>query len=151
MLGKKSVLHGTWIAADDNQSEEIFFVWAEREAEPIHISGDDTRRPRIRRHPYAATTIEIAELLAGLVPEIDWHGASRLTRVAYLPSSDQAPTMPGWLYRSPVEDTEDAMEIEPWRIEGLNVPLDQVLYLLVTLPMVHHETRTIHRLGNDLI
>jgi hypothetical protein len=63
-------LHGTWIADHEDQSEELFFVWAERQTEPIAASADRARRPRIQRHPYAATTIEIAGLLDALAPDL---------------------------------------------------------------------------------
>ncbi|MFO7695933.1 MAG: DEAD/DEAH box helicase, partial [Anaerolineae bacterium] len=151
MLGYKSILHGTWIARDDDKSEELFFIWAERDADAPLIVGDGGSRPRIRRHPHAATTIEIADLLADLVPAVDWRSAQRLTRVAYLPSTSTAPVAAGWLYREAIDLVDDAATIEPWRIEGLSVPVAQLLPLLITLPLVQHEIRTVNRLGNDLL
>jgi hypothetical protein len=151
LLGYKSILHGTWIARDGDQGEELFFIWAERDAEAPMLSSDSISRPRIRRHPHAATTIEIADLLSDYVPDVDWGSAQRLTRVAYLPSSQAAPVAAGWLYREAVDLVDEPLCIEPWRIEGLSVPLAQLLTLLITLPLAHREIRTVNRLGNDLL
>lgn len=151
MLGLKSILHGTWIAGTDSPGDEIFFVWAERDAEAQLIRPQGAHRPRVRRHPHAATTIEIADLLAELVPDVAWNRAERLTRVAYLPSSVAAPVSASWLYRDDLDLTDQSIAIEPWRIEGLSIPLPQLLPLLITLPLVHRETRTVNRLGNDLV
>jgi SNF2 family DNA or RNA helicase len=151
LLGYKSILHGTWIARDSDQGEELFFIWAERAAEAPTPSAQGTSRPRIRRHPHAATTIEIADLLSDYAPDVGWGSAQRLTRVAYLPSSQAAPVAAGWLYREAVDLADDPFSIEPWRIEGLSVPLAQLLSLLITLPMAHREIRTVNRLGSDLL
>ncbi|MHB1317820.1 MAG: DEAD/DEAH box helicase [Anaerolineae bacterium] len=151
MLGYKSILHGTWIARDGDSGEELFFIWAERDADAPLITGDSASRPRIRRHPHAATTIEIADLLADLVPAVDWRSAQRLTRVAYLPSTSAAPVAAGWLYRQAVDLADETASIEPWRIEGLSVPMPQLLPLLITLPLAQREIRTVNRLGNDLL
>ena len=151
LLGYRSILHGTWIARDDDKDEELFFIWGEREAQaPLPVSVH-AGRPRIRRHPHAATTIEIADLLSDLVPDIGWRTAQRLTRVAYLPSSSTAPVAAGWLYREPVDLEDEVASIEPWRIEGLSVPMAQLLPLLITLPLAQRGIRTVNRLGNDLL
>jgi len=151
LLGYKSILHGTWIARDDDPAEELFFIWAERDAEAPLQTAEGIHRPRVRRHPHAATTIEIADLLSDLVPDIAWHKAQRLTRVAYLPSTRVAPVSAGWLYREMVDLGDESVLIEPWRIEGLSVPLAQLLPLLITLPLAQREIRTVNRLGNDLV
>jgi len=150
LLGYKSILHGTWIARED-QKEELFFIWGEREAEALVATKQSANQPRIQRHPHAATTIEIAELLSEFVPEIDWRSTERLTRVAFLPSLGMAPMAAAWLYREPVDLGNELATIEPWRIEGLCVPPARLLRLLITLPLAHRVIRTVNRLGDDLL
>jgi SNF2 family DNA or RNA helicase len=140
-------LHGTWIVDSDERGGGLFFLWAEREAEPALALAADGRQPRVRRHPYAATAIEIAELLDTLAPEVEWRRAQRLTRLAYLPSGDAGPIMPTWLH--PHTDG-GAPEIRPWRVEGLYAPADGLLRLLAALPAGQDPSETF-RLGSDLI
>lgn len=146
MQRQQSVLHGTWIA-DHDQNDDLFFVWAERQAEPVTASADRARRPRIQRHPYAATTIEIAALLDALAPEVPWRQGQRLTRVTYLPSDDAGPIRPAWL-RSHAAQGEPI--IQPWRVEGLGVPMSHLLRFIAVLSRVDHGQDD-HGLGNDLV
>ncbi len=121
-------------------------MWAERLAQPY----SEPPRLRVARHPFAATTIEIADALEQRLPGRDWRASRRLTQVALLPSTTAAPLAPGWL------NTEDAQEgeaggLRPWRIEGLGLPPDDLLELLVALPLGHDDDTTTHRLGADLV
>lgn len=126
-----AILHGTWITSSDGKADELFFVWAERVTRGSNGNGP---APRIPRHPYAATTIEIAELLATYVPDVDWSRAERLTRVALLPSTSHAPVAPRWL-AGKEDESEDAPRLSPWRIEGIGIPILQMLDVLAALPV----------------
>jgi integrase len=69
-------LHGTWSLDAEGAAERTFFVWAERMAP---LPAEPTRRATaarggIRRHPYAATALEIAHLLEALTPGTEWRG-----------------------------------------------------------------------------
>ena len=143
-----AILHGTWITNPDKTGEGQFFLWAERAARLIPPAE---RAPRIRRHPYAATTIELAELLSFYLPHTDWRSAARLTRVVLLPSRKDAPLVPRWLREEETEeDTEEAPYLKPWRVEGIGLPVLQILDLLAALPRANHGGPTLHRLGDDL-
>ena len=109
-----AILHGAWIAEPQDRADELFFVWAERAARAPRTRGQGSR---VRRHPYAATTIEIADLLASYVPEVDWRAAERLTRVVLLPSTESAPRVPQWLLDEPPEEDGD-LSLVPWRVRG---------------------------------
>jgi len=144
----KSVLHGTWVTDRDGRTDGEFFVWAERVGDvPPH--GEE-HRPRIARHPFAATTIEIADLLTHYVPRTDWRRASRLTRVAYLPSVSGVPVVPRWMHVGAAAPREDAPRLEAWRIEGIGIPVLQVLDVLAVLPASEDESYSEHRVGEDL-
>jgi SNF2 family DNA or RNA helicase len=141
----KSVLHGTWITDPDGQADKVFFVWAERIAQFSPATG----RARVQRHPWAATAIEVAQMLNAAVPDAGWERNQRLTRVALLPSGPHSPVVPRWLVSGVGEDVAE-LELRPWRLEGLGVPLMEMLRLLVTLPLVRHEMDSEHHLGIDL-
>ncbi len=145
----KAILHGTWVSAPDDKTEAAFVVWAERAAQS---SAPSAQRARVQRHPAAATTIEIAELLKLHAPRTDWRKAQRVTAVAYLPTQNDTPILPGWL-RPGLEgepDGEGAPELRPWRIEGLGMPLSMCLELLIVLPVQNHQVLASHRVGADL-
>lgn len=142
----QSVLHGTWIADPNERDRELFFLWAEREAEPVAALASSDRGPRVRRHPYAVTAIEVAALLDTVAPDVPWRGAERLTRVAYLPSDDAGPIMP--VTRPAV--AAGACTIRPWRVEGLQGPLDRLLGLLAALP-AGQDAAEAFRPGTDLV
>ena len=89
----EAILHGTWIVDDYRQLDGMFFVWAERKA----ALTQSRYQVRVRRHPYAATTIEIAQLLSLYVPGIAWSSTERMTRAALLPSQANSPQVPPWL------------------------------------------------------
>ena len=141
-----AILHGAWIADPQDNADEVFFVWAERAARAPRSKGQGSR---VRRHPYAATTIEIADLLAAYVPDVDWRAAERLTRVAVLPSTEGAPVVPRWLLDEPPEDDGD-VALVPWRVEGIGVPVLDMLYVLAALPLGGHNLPSPHRLGTDI-
>ena len=141
----RAIVHGTWIASPAFDEAKLFFVWAERVAQ----AGVEPPRARVARHPFAATTIEIAAFLQQRLPGRDWHRSCRLTAVALLPSSSAAPLVPGWLL------TEDAQEaavggLRPWRIEGLGIPAGDLIELLVAMPLSDDDEAADHRLGDDL-
>lgn len=125
-----SVLHGTWIAEPDDREREMFFVWAERHAQGAVTPAENHLGPRIRRHPYAATTIEISDLLQALAPEAPWREVHRLTRVVYLPSDETGPIVPG---QQRTLATNGSLKLQPWRVEGLAVPAPQFLYFATAL------------------
>ncbi len=143
-----SVLHGTWITDAQGEADDLFFVWAERSARAPHSKGST---PKIRRHPYAATTIEIAELLANHVPDTDWRSSVRLTRIAFLPSSAGGPLLPPWMQVGDDQQAQDGeAHLAPWRIEGIGIPILQMLDVLAALPLRNHSLEATHRVGNDL-
>ena len=143
----RAVLHGTWITDQHGQADGRFFVWAERDAGRL---ARRERPRRVGRHPYAATAIEIAELLATHVPETDWRREERATRVALLPSSPYSPIVPSWL-RDDDELHDEPTDLAPWRVEGLGVPLLEMLDVLVALPMLEHQVAGVHqRVAADL-
>ena len=143
-----SVLHGTWVMDAAAQEDEFLFVWAEHALFGPQPSG---RMPRIRRHPYAATAIEVAALLATHVPQADWGGLERLTRVALLPSTARAPIVPHWLNGGDEQLSDDEQpQLHPWRIEGLRLPASRILDLLASLPRSDRELQTTQRMGEDL-
>lgn len=152
----QAILHGTWIARNQNEHEGRFFVWAERGGrQPVgrhsaDVIGERAMRARVRRHPHAATTIEIAALLAEYVPEIDWRAAERLTRVALLPSYEDSPLVPRWLVPEMGDPSERVSAPDFWRLEGLGVPPVDILHVLAVLPVVDRALSKGHRLGNDL-
>jgi SNF2 family DNA or RNA helicase len=145
-----SILHGTWIVNSSGQADELFFVWAERAA--AISNGNNGHTPRIQRHPYAATSIEIASLLSTYVPDTDWPAAERLTRIALLPSDDHAPVMPRWMMQAWGDEENHAAEphLVPWRIEGIGVPILHMLDVLAALPARNHQQASDHQLGTDL-
>ncbi|MEA3407429.1 MAG: DEAD/DEAH box helicase [Chloroflexota bacterium] len=140
----QSVLHGTWVTTLEDESDGSFFVWAERPAR-----GDEPKASgnRVQRHFYAATAIEIADLLSLYAPGTDWHNVRRVTRIALLPSYETSPVVPRWLS----ERDHDAEEValKPWRIEGLDLPILDILDVLVALPLKGPQV-TANRLGDDL-
>ena len=115
----KAVLHGTWVCDRDGRTDGLFFVWAERDVRVAQAGAGQA--PRVQRHPYAATTIEIADLLARYVPDTDWRRANRLVRIAFLPSVDEGPLVPRWLVPPGQEPPEGAPLLEAWRIDGDSV------------------------------
>jgi len=145
-----SILHGTWIVSSDGLADELFFVWAERAT--AVSGGSNGHAPRIQRHPYAATSIEIANLLSTYVPDTDWRSAGRLTRIALLPSDDHTPVMPRWLAQAwgEEENHSGVLRLVPWRIEGIGVPILHMLDVLAALPAMNHQRPGDHRLGADL-
>ena len=145
-----SILHGTWIVNSEGEADELFFVWAERAA--AVANGSNGHTPRIQRHPYAATSIEIANLLSTYVPDTDWRTAERLTRVALLPSDDKAPVLPPWLAQAWGEEENHTAELRlvPWRIEGIGIPILHMLDVLAALPARNHQQLADHQLGADL-
>lgn len=147
-LHMNAILHGTWIHDPQDGSAEGFFVWAERPA--VTATRNGRSRPRVSRHPYAATTIEVAQLLAHYVPGVDWRAAQRLTRVALLPSTGDAPIVPRWLV--PVDEAADDSppRLDWWRIEGIGIPVLQIVEVLATLPLRNHAMGATHRVGDDL-
>jgi len=140
-----AILHGTWIPTDGSDGQP-FFVWAERPAEQVraHPGG-----PRIRRHPYAATTIEIAQLLDTYMPDSDWRSAERLTRIVLLPSTERAPVVPGWLVEGDLPEPGE-VALKPWRVEGVGVSVLEVLDVLAALPLEQTQPRTQRGVGADL-
>ncbi|MGI6375812.1 MAG: SNF2-related protein [Anaerolineae bacterium] len=141
----RAIVHGTWMAGPELGEGQLFFVWAERVAQ----TRVQPPRARVARHPFAATTIEIADFLEQRLPGRDWRGSRRMTAVALLPSSSVAPLVPGWLL------TEDAQEaaiggLRPWRIEGLGISARDLIELLVSLPVSRDDEAADHRLGDDL-
>ena len=141
-----AILHGAWIADPQGDADRVFFVWAERAARAPRTKGQGAR---VRRHPYGATTIEIADLLAAYVPDVDWRAAERLTRVAVLPSTQGAPVVPRWLLDEALEE-EGEVTLLPWRVEGVGVPVLDMLYVLAALPLRGHDLPSPHRLGPDI-
>ena len=144
-----AILHGTWIHDPQDSSADGFFVWAER-ASDMPAQQPDSRRPRVGRHPYAATTIEVAQLLAHYVPAVEWRAAPRMTRVALLPSHEHAPVVPRWLV--PSDDNGDGRKpaLAWWRIEGIGIPVLQIVEVLAALPLRNHSVGAAHRVGDDL-
>ncbi len=141
----KSVLHGTWVMAPENENDGSFFVWAERPSQ-----GDAPRANgnRVQRHFYAATAIEIADLLPLYTPGPDWRNAKRVTRIALLPSYKRAPIVPRWLSKGD-RDHEQQVSLRPWRVEGLDLSILDILDILVSLPLRDRQV-TANRLGDDL-
>jgi SNF2 family DNA or RNA helicase len=142
-----AILHGTWVVDDVGRSEDVFFVWAERMAPAARSGG---RVPRIRRHPCAATTIEIAQLLSYYVPDETWRAAERLTRVALLPSWVHSPVLPSWLASGQRESAENAVHFAFWRIEGIGVPILRMLDVLAALPLAEDVAQNGYHIGVDL-
>ena len=141
------ILHGTWVVGAQGRTDDSFFVWAERTSEaPVSAAPGS----RILRHPHAAAAIEVADFLSYYSPDANWNHAERLTRVAMLPSSDRAPIVPGWLRGDGEAVSEHLLQVRPWRIEGLGVPLCQMLDLLVSLPLENHRGSVFRRVGVDL-
>jgi SNF2 family DNA or RNA helicase len=143
----KSVLHGTWVLGAQGVADSAFFVWAERSA-PTPKESNAGRR--ILRHPYAATALEIAELLSGYVADVDWRQFKRLTRITILPSTDRAPLAPRWLLDEPAPNDGAPISLRPWRTEGLGLSVLQILDVLVALPLDDQSVPSTRRLGPDL-
>ena len=141
-----AILHGTWIPATEGLDGEPFFVWAER---PAHLLRPRGSGPRIRRHPFAATTIEIAALLEEYVPDTDWRGAERLTRIVLLPSTTKSPVVPGWLVEGEISEPEP-ISLQPWRVEGIGVTVLDMLDVLAALPVGEQQSLAGHHVGADL-
>ena len=146
----RAILHGTWVPSSDGVEQGTFFIWAERLGQEVKAPS---QRARVLRHPYAATTLEVADLLAEYVSEVDWRTKPRLTRVVFLPSDERMPVGAGWAYREAAEEAQEETSflLRPWRVEGLGLPLDETaLELLITLPAANHRLIASHRLGPDL-
>ncbi|MBC7255706.1 MAG: hypothetical protein H5T66_06330 [Chloroflexi bacterium] len=82
----RAILHGTWVPSSDGVEQGTFFIWAERLGQEVKASS---RHARVLRHPYAATTLEVADLLAEYVSEVDWRAKPRLTRVVFLQNAQE--------------------------------------------------------------
>ena len=149
----RSVLHGTWVLARGRGDDPGLFVWAER-SEQSEQSEQPTELPlpsshsRVRRHPYAATAIEVAHLLDGLADGESWHNSKRTTRVALLPSSGSAPIASTRLDGSNPGVSD--LTLHPWRVEGLSVPAPEVLEVLSALHVTDDLPRALSRIGSDL-
>ncbi|NLG26960.1 MAG: hypothetical protein GX557_03565, partial [Chloroflexi bacterium] len=140
-----AILHGTWLPTSGVDGQP-FFVWAERPADAVRPHGGG---PRIHRHPFAATTIEIADLLGEYVPATDWRSAERLTRIVLLPSTERAPIVPGWLIEGELPEA-GSVNLKPWRVEGVGVPVLEMLDVLAALPQSDVRPASAHRVGADL-
>ncbi|MFP3896837.1 MAG: DEAD/DEAH box helicase [Anaerolineales bacterium] len=141
----KSVLHGTWVMAPEDGNDGSFFVWAER---PARGGEPKANGNRVHRHFYAAAAIEIADLLPLYTPDTDWRNARRVTRIALLPSYKRAPVVPRWLSEED-GDHEGEVTLRPWRVEGLDLSVLDILDILVSLPLRDTQV-TANRLGDDL-
>lgn len=142
-----SILHGTWITDAQGKADMLFFVWAERTAPPPQMEGQSSR---VRRHPYAATTIEIADLLATYFPSVAWREAERLARVVFLPSGEDAPLVPRWLVSNGHNGDEQKPRLIGWRVEGLGIPVLRTLDTLGALPLGNDDPHRSCRVGVDL-
>ncbi len=140
------LLHGTWIAEPEDASGGLFLFWAERVAEPVSVPRAGEQGPRVQRHPYAATAIEVATLLQALAPEVDWRTAQRLTGLAYLPSNEAGPLGP---FCDAALEPESA-SIRPWRVEGVRAPIEHLASLLMRLPQ-GQDAPAEFALGADLL
>ena len=80
----------------------------------------------------------------------NWRNAKRLTRVVRLPSGERAPIVPHWLAGEDAEAMEETPTLRPWRIEGLGVPLLQMLGVLVALPLDSERPSGASTIGTDL-
>ncbi|MHB9034906.1 MAG: DEAD/DEAH box helicase, partial [Anaerolineae bacterium] len=141
----EAILHGTWVVDDYHKLDGMFFVWAERRAS---LNGNHSTR--IRRHPYAATTIEIAHILAKYVPEVSWHTAERMTRVVRLPSWPESPVVPSWLDARENTAEDEVQRFTYWRLEGIGVSALTMLDVLAALPLVESTEASDHLVGIDL-
>ncbi len=144
----KSVLHGTWTTDSSGRTDGLFFVWAEREGEGLPRSA--SLGSRILRHPQAATSLEIADLLSLYVPTRDWRRANRLTRLAFLPSTTRGPIVPRWLLKDGEEPLDETPALRAWRVEGIGIPILEMLEVLAVLPATREDLRTGQRVGGDL-
>ena len=147
-IAMSAILHGTWIADPGGGPDELFFVWAERSGPRLDLG--QVLGARIQRHPFAATTIEIADLLATLCPQGDWQDAERQTRIALLPSRPSAPIVPSWLIVDDEEGEEEPLRLLPWRVEGLGISVLRTLDILVGLPLGDRDPHAGQRFGVDL-
>ncbi len=141
----EAILHGTWVLDDYRQLDGMFFVWAERKAP---LNGRPSTR--VRRHPYAATTIEITHFLATYVPDIPLRSFERMTRVALLPSWSESPVVPPWLDSRQAEHEDEAIRFTYWRLEGIGVPALRMLDVLAAVPYMDNAEQNDHIVGIDL-
>ena len=115
------ILHGTW-------TDDSFFLWAET-AEPAPPRRG--RRPKIPRHPHAASEATVCEILSAWIPQAERPRATVVTLL--LPTHDDAPLLPPWL--DPMARTpEVAPTLNPWKVTGLPLNVLAALELLVAAP-----------------
>ncbi|MBN1485751.1 MAG: DEAD/DEAH box helicase [Chloroflexia bacterium] len=119
------VLHGSW-------SEGVFFLWAES-AEPA--PRPPGRPPRVRPHPYAATTQQLQQALELLAPLGAWDDLTTTERQILLPTDAAGPCLPPWLL-VPAEGASGEADLclAPWKVTGLALQAPAVLDLLVSAP-----------------
>ena len=125
------VVHGSW-------SDGAFFLWAESSERAPRRPGC---KPRIPRHPHAASSDSLRTVLQDLTPSVEWEAVPTAERVILLPSAAGVPCLPPWLV--PEEpDPEAELQLSPWKVTGLSLELLSALQLLVALPPGERQPET---------
>jgi len=152
------VLHGSWLLHTE-QRAGTFFIWGEdSDALPSRCRG---RPPRVRRHPFQASSEHLLETLAALAPERDLGpgpGQSDPMQVqALLPSSEREPLASPELVRDTSDEETEAASfaprLRPWKLEGLALSPSNSLALLASLPQSElspSKRVSAYALGQDL-
>ncbi|MGC9398503.1 MAG: SNF2-related protein [Anaerolineae bacterium] len=115
------ILHGTW-------TDDGFFLWAEV-AEPAPPRRG--WRPRIPRHPHAASEAILRKILSAWLPQVKGPPATEAT--LRLPTHDDAPLLPPWLDPAATAP-ETAPTLDPWKVTGLTLDVLTALAPLVGAP-----------------
>ena len=120
------VVHGSW-------SADAFFVWGESSESAPRRRG---RKPRIPRHPHAASPEAMRAFLEKSAPPGRWGNVPTETRVMLLPSTADGPHLPPWLLPDAEgAEIESELHLSPWKVTGLALDALSSLDLLATLPL----------------
>ncbi len=120
----REILHGMWAPA-----QQQFFLWGEA-LEPVRRKG---RQPKLPAHPFHCSADTLRRHLDRL--DIDAAGLAEHSITLWLPSVAKTPVpSPELLAAGAMAPTEEALELLPWQVTGLLLPLDSALAMLSRLP-----------------
>ncbi|HEX6292220.1 MAG TPA: DEAD/DEAH box helicase [Herpetosiphonaceae bacterium] len=118
-----SVLHATWLPA-----AQRLFMWGES----VEVPRRKGRQPRIPRHPYQSAPETISERLDQLA--LKQADAAEHPQTIWLPSANGSPLpSPELLEMGASLPEAEHVELAPWQVTGLLLPVDAALDLLLAL------------------
>lgn len=136
------VLHGTWIPSEIIKDGGRFFLWGE--SSPLSPIKHRGRPPKIRRHPFQVIEKDLFRIMKLFDLKNNRNICKKMNsdNVIYLlPSYSKFPQIsPDLFCEDNFKDTEESIEIAPWKIDGLNIPQEEAVLLLTSLSKIWTET-----------